>query len=303
MYDGAFRSRRREAEVAELRQNVPVGSAAESATVRVQLLGGFRVELPDGRLAGPWERPSARRLFQILVLRPRRRIGRLEVADLLFPDLAPARSANAVSKALTMAKSALSPFQIVHADRDVIWIDGAIELDAEVVRRALHDGLGRPPSEARDAALVSALRDRAQLLDDELYADWATTEREALERLRTEAFVALARDRTAGHGRSSVHSVIDAWTDVIALDWSNEEAPPRSCPRTPNSEAATRSCGRTTARLPRFFSSASGRHPHSRGATRPRSDPPSPFARQARIPVPVGPASGVTSSIVRWWTL
>ncbi len=73
----------------------------ETAAVRVQLLGGFKVELPDGTEAGPWERPSARRLLQVLVLRERRRIGREELADLLFPDLTPARAANAVSKALS----------------------------------------------------------------------------------------------------------------------------------------------------------------------------------------------------------
>jgi DNA-binding SARP family transcriptional activator len=195
-----------------------------AAVVRVQLNGGFRVELPNGRVAGPWERPSARRLFQVVVSRDRRRIGREELAELLFPDLAPERAANAVSKALTMARSALSPFPVVQADRDVIWIDGAIEVDADAIRSALRFALSQPPGDARDAGLVSALCDRGRLLDDELYADWAAAAREALEGLRADGSIALARDRSAGHGRSSAHSVVDAWSDVLALDRSNEEA-------------------------------------------------------------------------------
>ena len=195
-----------------------------AAVVRVQLLGGFRVELPDGRIAGPWERPSARRLFQIVVLRDRRRIGREEVADLLFQNLPPTRAANAVSKALSMARAALAPFPVLGADRDVIWIDGVLEVDAETVRTALRRALAQPPGDSRDAAVVAALAHRGRLLDDELYVDWGTAEREELERLRVDAYVALARDRSGGHGRASPHSVADAWSDVFALDGSNEEA-------------------------------------------------------------------------------
>ena len=196
----------------------------KAAAVRVQLLGGFRVELPDGSIAGPWERPSARRLFQVVILRDRRRIGREEAADLLSQDLAPARAAHAVSKALSMARAALSPFPVLRADRDVIWIDGAVEVDAESTRTALRSALAQPPGDARDAALVAALAHRGRLLDDELYVDWATAEREALERLRVDATLALARDRSAGHGRASPHSVADAWSEVLAMDCSNEEA-------------------------------------------------------------------------------
>ena len=197
---------------------------ATAAALRVDLLGGFRVELPDGRVAGPWERPSARRLVQVLLLREQRRIGREELADLLFPDLAPPRAANAVSKALTMARAALAPWPGLRADRDVIWLDGQVELDLETVSRALREALAQPPGDARDAALVSALRHRGRLLDEELYSDWAAAERHAYERLRADASVALARDRAAGYGRASAHAVADAWSQVLAQDWSNDEA-------------------------------------------------------------------------------
>lgn len=172
----------------------------ESAgTVRVQLLGGFRVELPDGRIAGPWERPYARRLFEVVILRERRRIGREEVADLLFQDLAPPGRRTRFPRRC--------PWRAPHCRPSPCW-----------------EPSGTSPGDFRDAALVAALAHRGRLLDDELYADWATAEREALERLRADASMALARDRSAGHGRASPHAVADAWSHVLAQDCSNEEA-------------------------------------------------------------------------------
>src|SRR5690348_7242326 len=75
--------------------------------VRVRLLGPFSV-VSGGRAAGPWPRPSARRLCQLVLVSPGRRVSRDLACDELFPDLDPRAAARSVSKALSMARAALS---------------------------------------------------------------------------------------------------------------------------------------------------------------------------------------------------
>src|SRR5580704_16184715 len=75
--------------------------------VRVRLLGPFSV-VSGGRAAGPWPRPSARRLCQLVLVSPGRRVSRDLACDELFPDLDPRAAARSVSKALSMARAALA---------------------------------------------------------------------------------------------------------------------------------------------------------------------------------------------------
>ncbi len=194
------------------------------ATVQVRLLGGFQVVLPDGRVAGPWVRPTARRVFELLVVSDQHRMGREELVEVLFPNVAPDRASGSLSKALSMARAALAPFEVIAADRDVVWLAGAIEVDAEEQRSALRQAMALPPGDARDAALVAGLEERGRLLDQELYADWARHPRHELEGLRESARLALARDRGAGHGRASSWDAQDAWREVLVHDPTNEEA-------------------------------------------------------------------------------
>ena len=77
--------------------------------VRVRLLGPFSV-VSGGRAAGPWPRPSARRLCQLVLVSPGRRVSRDLVCEELFGDLDPRAAARSVSKALSMARAALAGF-------------------------------------------------------------------------------------------------------------------------------------------------------------------------------------------------
>ncbi|MGH2454771.1 MAG: hypothetical protein ACRDHD_00720 [Candidatus Limnocylindria bacterium] len=104
-----------------------------TVAIRVQLLGRFAVLLPDGRRAGPWSRPTARRLVELLCLRDGHRVGREEAAELLFANLPPAGAANAVAKAISMARAAIGPVgsagvAALVADRASIWVHESIEL-------------------------------------------------------------------------------------------------------------------------------------------------------------------------------
>ena len=169
--------------------------------VRVALLGPFSIKL-DERCAGPWYRPAARRLCELVMLTPSHRLGREVARDLLFPKLAPVASASALSTALSLAREALAPLGpvaagLLRADRAIIWVDDEVHLDidAEAHEEALRWALRTQPGAERDAGLSTALQQDGALLDEEPYADWAVAPREALERFRQRARLELARDR------------------------------------------------------------------------------------------------------------
>src|SRR5712671_1642813 len=197
--------------------------------VRVRLLGPFSV-VSGGRAAGPWPRPSARRLCQLVLVSPGRRVSRDLACDELFPDLDPRAAARSVSKALSMARAALAGLAepgerattLLEADLTHIWASPAVEVDATEHAQALRAALALGPGHERDDLLVAALADDGELLADEPYADWALRPRERLEALRQEARLALARDRAKGAGRAE--AVLAAWAACAEYDPASEEA-------------------------------------------------------------------------------
>ena len=197
--------------------------------VRVRLLGPFSV-VSGGRAAGPWPRPSARRLCQLVLVSPGRRVSRDLACDELFPDLDPRAAARSVSKALSMARAALAGLagpgepaaSLLEADLTHIWASPAVEVDATEHEQALRAALALGPGHERDDLLVAALADDGELLADEPYADWALRPRERLEALRQEARLALARDRAKGAGRAE--AVLAAWAACAEHDPASEEA-------------------------------------------------------------------------------
>jgi len=204
------------------------GVSAEKAQVRVRLLGPFAVT-SDGREAGPWPRPTARRLCQLVLVSPGRRISRDLACDELFPGQDPRSAARSVSKALSMARAALAVLgpaadSLLAADLTHIWAAPDAEVDAEETERALRAALAMEPGQGRDTRLVAALSSQDELLADEPYADWALAPRERLESLRQEARLALARDRSRGAGQARPEAVLAAWAACFEHDPASEEA-------------------------------------------------------------------------------
>jgi len=211
---------------------VPAGDAQGlgAAALRANLLGPFSVAFGD-KSAGPWRRPSAKRLCELVLVSPGRRISREAVHEALFPNLGPAAAARALSQALSMARAALSKLgapgrDLLLADRAHIWANPgtALEVDLEVGEKRLRSALGAKPGLERDDQLASALVDQGALLEDEAFADWALRPRERLEWARQEARLALARDRARGTGRSRPEAVVEAWDDCLSHDPTCEEA-------------------------------------------------------------------------------
>ena len=202
----------------------------DAVPVRVTLLGAFSIRRA-GTIAGPWPRPSAKRLCELLMLRSDHRLPKEVAREVLFARLRPEASANALRKAVSMARQALSPLgevgsRLLWADRDHLCVSAEVPLEIDLVTHetALRSGLGMQPGGERDSALSAALVDSAILLGDEPYAHWALEPRDALERLRHRARLELARDRTTGHGRSRPDTVIDSWEACLAHDPASEEA-------------------------------------------------------------------------------
>jgi DNA-binding SARP family transcriptional activator len=194
----------------------------------VRMLGPFSVTA-GGRSAGPWPRPAARRACALVLVSPGRRITRDAACESLFPALTPRAAARSLSKAMSMARSALVPLRgqaasLLGADLTHIWAAADAWVDAEALVSALRDALGMAAGAARDRALTAALADEGELLADEPYADWAIGPREELETLRQEARLALARDRSAGAGRPGPGMVAAAWRSAFDHDPACEEA-------------------------------------------------------------------------------
>ncbi len=193
-----------------------------------RLLGEFAITAGD-RTAGPWPRPSARRLCALLLVSTGRRVTRDLACDELFPRLEPRTAARSLSKALSMARAALAELgepgtALLGADLTHLWLSPAIVVDAETQADALRAGLALPPGQERDDALVGALAADGELLPDEPYADWADRARDRLNSLRQEARLVLARDRSQGAGRSGPEDVTAAWLACLDHDPACEEA-------------------------------------------------------------------------------
>ncbi|HEY0934583.1 MAG TPA: AAA family ATPase [Trebonia sp.] len=195
---------------------------------RARLLGDFAITDGD-RIAGPWPRPSARRLCALLLVSPGRRITRDLACEELFARLEPRAAARSLSKALSMARTALAELgqpgaALLAADLTHVWLSPDVEVDADIQAGALRTALAMASGPARDTALGAALADDGELLADEPYADWANRARDRLNSLRQEARLSLARDRAQGASRSGPDDVAAAWLACLDHDPACEEA-------------------------------------------------------------------------------
>ena len=120
-----------------------------SPSLRVSMLGPFSISLGE-RSAGPWPRPSAKRLCELVLISPGRRITRERACEELFPNLAAKPAHNAVARALSLARAALSSLgepatSLLQADRNQIWAHTtSLEVDVDSHQGALKLALLMP---------------------------------------------------------------------------------------------------------------------------------------------------------------
>ena len=194
------------------------------------LLGPFVISLGERRVVS-WRRPPAKRLCELLLVSPGRRISRDAACVALFPHLGPEAAGRVLSQALSNARAALSDLgeeaaALLQSDRTHIWANPAVplEVDADLHQEELRLALAVDPGMERDDLLVAALADEATLLEGEPLAEWAIRPRERLEWARQEARLTLARARAMGLGRSGQEAVVQAWEACLSHDSTSEEA-------------------------------------------------------------------------------
>src|SRR5438105_225719 len=175
--------------------------------LRARLLGPFRVEIGE-RVVNRWERPSARRLVQYLLLANAHTASREQLMEVLSPGLDREHAANAIAKSISMARSALGE-QVVEASRSFVRLAVPVETDLAIAMAALERATAVGPG--RRAALEDALALEGELLPEEPWAEWADAARVRLADLRRAAAIELAR-ATAN------------WAPVFYADPACEEA-------------------------------------------------------------------------------
>lgn len=196
--------------------------------LRIQLLGGFRVQVGPRVIPESAWRPKTARLVTLLALTPGHRLHREQLLELLWPEFEPQAAANNLHRTLHAARHSLEPelppgtpsaYLHLHAEGlalfasvGALWIDvEAFEVAASVARHA------REPAAYR-AALELYTSD---LLPEDRYEDWATGRREELREL----YLALLLELTHVHEeRGELPAAIQALERVVVTEPTHEPA-------------------------------------------------------------------------------
>lgn len=168
--------------------------------LRVQTLGGFRVWRGNAEVdAGEWRRDKARQLFQFLLMKRGRAVGREEIAETLWPALSAEAAArdfkvalNALNKALEPNREPDAPFAYIQRDGSAYFVSPGADMwvDAHAFEREAELGLKTLDVEQLQNAVG---RYGGDYLPEAQYEDWSSEERERLQTL----FLRVA-DRLAG---------------------------------------------------------------------------------------------------------
>ncbi|HEX6745465.1 MAG TPA: BTAD domain-containing putative transcriptional regulator [Solirubrobacteraceae bacterium] len=204
-----------------------------AAVLAIQALGRFRV-LRDGAPVprSAWRSRKARDLLKMLVARHGRPVSRDALIEALWPEEDPARCANRLSVALSTLRGVLDPERHFDADRFVISSAGAVSLDLDHVAvdleaflgeaaagLALHDEGATAQAHARLSAAEAAYA--GDLLEEDLYEDWAVAAREQARDMYVRVARRLAAD---AHAAGDHDGAVRLLLRVLERDAYDEEA-------------------------------------------------------------------------------
>jgi DNA-binding SARP family transcriptional activator len=179
--------------------------------LRIQLLGGFRVERAGvAQAISNWQRRGAKTLTKLLATHPNHRLHREQVLEILWPDAGLESALNSFGKTLHAARRALEPEllpressaylpltdSMVTLDTQRVWID------ADHFERLAESALRQRDVAAFENALAAY---GGELLPEDRYADWCMERREYLRALHIQLLLALAEahDERGAHRASA----------------------------------------------------------------------------------------------------
>lgn len=197
--------------------------------VQLYLLGSFSLLAGKYTVAEScWTRRKARRLVQILALRPQRKIHREELAELLFKNTNAAQKQANLSRVLYLARHALEPklapysephFLVQHnqiielaAPEVHLWID------ADEFKQSAEKGLRTNDVNLLEQAAALYTGD---LLPEAVYEQWTIVPRQQLRELYLRVLHRLAAKSSDTGNKSRAHIWLDK---ILACDPANEAA-------------------------------------------------------------------------------
>ncbi len=171
----------------------------QAATLRVHLLGGFRVTVGGRVVDEPsWRVRKARNLVQLLALAPQHRLHREQVMELLWPEAGPEAATNSLRQTLYLARRALEPDLLAGRPSTYLRLRGELlslqapaDVWADVESFEAAVATARRTQDPADYQAALALY-AGDLLPEDRYEDWAAGRREALRATYLTLLVELA---------------------------------------------------------------------------------------------------------------
>ncbi len=207
--------------------------------LRVYLLGQFRVERKvknewkavDNSI---WQRRRARALLGCLLSTPARRLGREQAMEQLWPDLDITVASNRLNGAVHELRQILEPelarpatSHMLRLERDMLELadNSALWVDVEAFENLLKEAdaldMRTQPEQVEHLLEEAESFYSGGYLLEELYSEWATHRRDALQRRWVGLLLQLAELRTR---RGAFVSAIEALDRLRVADPTNETA-------------------------------------------------------------------------------
>jgi DNA-binding SARP family transcriptional activator len=193
--------------------------------LRVELLGGFRVERIGAAQPVVWQRRSARTLTKLLAAHPRHSLHREEILELLWPGV-PAKSAlNRFGQALHAARRAFEPELPPRQGSAYLLLTESmlsletehVVIDADLFQELAESALGRGNEDAYESALAAY---GGELLPEDRYHDWCAERRAFLAELRIRLLVELG---DALEERGAQAAAADRLREALRYDPTRED--------------------------------------------------------------------------------
>jgi predicted ATPase/DNA-binding SARP family transcriptional activator len=207
------------------------GQGTAPPPIHAHLLGDIRISVGARPITDDdWPRRNARNLLLLLLITPGHRLPRDRVVDLLWPELSVASAANALYVALHGLRRVLEPD--LAKGRASAYIDSSAEtiairaaastfVDLDVFDAALASSAAAAPDARRSALRQALALYTGQLLPADLYEDWASGRREAIQLAWEDAVLDLAAlDMAADEPQATVAPL----EQLLATDVTHEAA-------------------------------------------------------------------------------